>query len=104
MSAAISVIDDAVTKSAAKFGFELKEKQHQALLGFCQGRDVYVSLEATVIENPVVVAVSPNRPNLIKPSQPLEEFAREVAEELKLKKKDYPKTIFCNCYNACSRI
>lgn len=54
------------------------------------------------------MAVSPNRPNLklsIKLSQPLEEFATEVAEELKLKNKDYPKTIiFCNCYNDCSRM
>ena len=60
------------------------------------------------LKNPIVVAVSPNRPNIklsIKPSQPLEEFTMDVAEELKVKKKDYPKTIiFYNCYNDCSRI
>ena len=43
MSTAISVMDDAITQSAAKLGFELREKQRQALLGFCQGRDVFVS-------------------------------------------------------------
>ena len=37
-------MDDAITQSAAKLGFELREKQRQALLGFCQGRDVFVSL------------------------------------------------------------
>ena len=54
------------------------------------------------------MAVSPNRSNIklsIKLSQPLEEFAMDVAEELKVKKKDNLKTIiFCNCYNDCSRI
>ena len=60
------------------------------------------------LKNPIVVAVSPNRPNIklsIKPSQPLEEFAMDVAEELKVKKKDNLNTIiFCNCYDDCSRI
>ena len=60
------------------------------------------------LKNPLIMAVSPNRPNIklsIKPSQPLEEFAMDVAEELKVKNKDYPKTIiFRNCYNDCSRI
>ena len=44
MSTTISAIDDAVTQSAAKLGFDLKEKQREAVLGFCQGRDVFVSL------------------------------------------------------------
>ena len=60
------------------------------------------------LKNPLIMAVSPNRPNIklsIKPSQPLEEFAMDVAEELKIKKKDNLKTIiFCNCYNDCLRI
>lgn len=44
MSTTISSINDAVTQSAAKLGIELKEKQREALLAFCQGRDVFVSL------------------------------------------------------------
>ena len=44
MSTTISAIGDAVTQSATKLGFELKEKQREAVLGFCQGRDVFVSL------------------------------------------------------------
>jgi len=37
-------IDDTVAQSAAKLGVTLKEKQREALLGFCQGNDVFVSL------------------------------------------------------------
>ena len=60
------------------------------------------------LKDPVLVAVSPNRANIklsVNPSQPLEEFASEISEELKIQKKNYPKTIiFCNSYNDCSRI
>lgn len=60
-------------------------------------RDTFdVIVKQLSLKNPLVMAVSPNRPNLklsIKLSQPLEEFATEVAEELKLKNRDYPKTI-----------
>lgn len=44
MSTTTSSIDDAVTQSAAKLGIELKEKQREALLAFCEGKDVFVSL------------------------------------------------------------
>ena len=37
-------IDDAVTQSAVKLGVRVREKQREALLGFCQGNDVFVSL------------------------------------------------------------
>ena len=48
------------------------------------------------LKDPVLVAVSPNRANIklsVNPSQPLEEFASEISEELKIQKKNYPKTI-----------
>ena len=35
-------IDDAVTQSAVKLGVQLREKQREALLGFCQENDVFV--------------------------------------------------------------
>ena len=45
MATRISVtVNDAVTQSAAKLGVQLKEKQREALLGFCLGKDVFVSL------------------------------------------------------------
>jgi len=56
----------------------------------------------------MVVAVSPNRQNIklvIKPSQPMDEFAMELAEDLKKSREKYPKTIvFCKSYNDCSNI
>ena len=40
----VSAVNDAIMHSAAILGIELKEKQHEAILSFCQGRDVFVSL------------------------------------------------------------
>jgi len=37
-------VDDAINQSAASLGVQLKEKQREALLGFCQGSNVFVSL------------------------------------------------------------
>jgi len=39
-----AAIDDAITQSADKLGVTLKEKQREALHGFCQGNDVFVCL------------------------------------------------------------
>ena len=58
MSTTISAIGDAVTQSATKLGFELKEKQREAVLGFCQGRDVFVSLP-TGYGKSIIYAVLP---------------------------------------------
>ena len=43
-SKTISSVSDAITLSATKLSVELKEKQREALLRFCLGRDVFVSL------------------------------------------------------------
>ena len=44
MATRISVtVNDAVTQSAAKLGVQLKEKQREALLEFCLGKDVCIS-------------------------------------------------------------
>ena len=43
-SARAKTISDAIILSATKLGVELKEKQREALLNFCLGRDVFVSL------------------------------------------------------------
>jgi len=72
-------------------------------------RNAYNVIEKQLsLRDPLVVAASPDRPNIklcVKPSQPLEDFTVEVSTELKLLKKDFPKTIiFCNSYNDCSRI
>ena len=40
----VSSVSDAITLSATKLSVELKEKQREALLRFCLGRDVFVSL------------------------------------------------------------
>ena len=37
-------VSDAIILSATKLGVELKEKQREALLNYCLGRDVFVSL------------------------------------------------------------
>ena len=65
MSTIISAIGDAVTQSATKLGFELKEKQREAVLGFCQGRDVFVSLP-TGYGKSIIYAVLPMVFNILK--------------------------------------
>ena len=57
MSTTISAIGDAVTQSQ-QLGFELKEKQREAVLGFCQGRDVFLSLP-TGYGKSIIYAVLP---------------------------------------------
>ena len=41
MTKRIVSIDDAVTRSAVKLGVQVREKQREALLGFCQGMFLY---------------------------------------------------------------
>ena len=43
-SKTISSVSGAITLSPTKLSVELKEKQREALLRFCLGRDVFVSL------------------------------------------------------------
>ena len=58
------------------------------------------------LKDPLVVSVSPDRPNInlcVKPSQHLKDFAASISASLRLEKKDFPKTIiFCSSYNDCS--
>jgi len=72
----------------------------------CNTYDVIV--RQLSLKDPSIVAISPDRSNIklfLKPSLPLEEFAQDLAQELKQRNTDYPKTIiFCISYNDCSRI
>lgn len=55
---------------------------------------------------PVTVAISPNRQNIklfVQPSKSLKEFSEKIALDLKLKQKNYPKTIiFARSYKDCT--
>ena len=59
-------IDDAVTQSAVKLGVQLREKQREAILGFCQGNDV-VSLP-TGYGKSLIFALLPLVFNILKGS------------------------------------
>ena len=53
-----------------------------------------VVLQRLSLFNPVTVAVSPNRGNiklLVQPSKSLKEFGATIVQELKAKRKRYPK-------------
>ena len=62
--------------------------------------------------DPVVVGISPNRPNIFFTDQPytkLPEFSQQLADELRIQKTCTPKTvIFCcsfkNCYQLYDKI
>jgi len=58
--------------------------------------------------NPVVVGLSPNRPNIklyVEGCRELETFSRQLSDDLKMKRLNHPKTvIFCRNYEACSNL
>ena len=60
------------------------------------------------LSEPMIVAISPNRSNIklfVRPSEPLREFALQLADDLKKSRQNYAKTIvFCNSYNDCSNL
>ena len=57
--------------------------------------------------DPVVIGMSPNRPNIyltIDPSTKFEDFTRNLSDSLKKERLDYSKTIvFCRSYNDCAK-
>ncbi|XP_065893522.1 ATP-dependent DNA helicase RecQ-like isoform X1 [Dysidea avara] len=67
-----------------------------------------VVLQRLSLFNPVTVAVSPNRGNiklLVQPSKSLKEFGATIVQELKAKRKRYPKTvIFTRSYLDCTNL
>lgn len=67
-----------------------------------------VVAEHLELVNPIVIAVSCNRPNiklLIQPEQKLEEFSNALAQRIIAEKLSYPKTIiFCPSYTACTTL
>ena len=64
-------------------------------------------VERLSLEDYVLVAVPPNRPNIkliVQPTEGLEATVLELSEQLRRLKLDYPKTImFCQSYQDCSR-
>lgn len=58
------------------------------------------------LENPVVVALSPDRPNLmlsVVKLPKIEDYTKQLSQDLRLSKMSYPKTIiFCHCYQDVS--
>lgn len=62
--------------------------------------------ERLSLQNPVIIGVSPNRPNIylsMWDKMKLEEFSKQISTELASRKKDYPKTvIFCQTYKDVS--
>ena len=58
--------------------------------------------------NPIVTAVSCNRPNIkliVQPKQQLEDFSTNLAKRIETEKLEYPKTIdFCPNYGACTTL
>lgn len=58
--------------------------------------------------DPVIVAMSPDRPNLklsVIPLPKMEDFAKRLSEELNQKRLNYPKSIiFCRSYQDCSSL
>ena len=62
--------------------------------------------ERLSLEDYILVAVPPNRPNIkliVQPIEGLEATALELSEQLRMLKLDYPKTImFCQSYQDCS--
>lgn len=64
--------------------------------------------ERLAMEEPNIVALSPQRPNIIykvKPSMSLNQLSSSVVEELTEKRSDFPKTIiFIRTYRDCSNL
>jgi len=55
------------------------------------------------LNNPVVVGMSPDRPNIFLSVTSLEGFAKEISEKMKLERLSCPKTIiFCRSYQDCA--
>ena len=60
------------------------------------------------LQDPILVSVSPNRPNIfleVSPYLPLEVLVEKISLDLQRKRKTYPKTIFfCRTYSNCSDV
>ena len=79
-----------------------------ALTGTATHATLDIVTKQLSLEKPVIVAISPDRQNIklvMKPSQPLDEFAMQLTEDLRASKEKYPKTIvFCKSYNDCCNL
>ena len=68
----------------------------------------HIVSERLSLRKPLVVAVSSNRENIkliVQPSKSLKEFSKAVALELKVKHKEYPKSvIFARTYQDCTNL
>ena len=64
--------------------------------------------ERLSLNNPVVVGISPNRPNIflsLAPPMKLPCFAESIGDQLKKRRLTFPKTvIFCQNYEDCARL
>jgi len=64
--------------------------------------------EQLSLNNPVIVGISPNRPNIflsVVPPMKLNCFAENVGDALKSERLNYPKTvIFCRSYQDCANL
>ena len=67
-----------------------------------------IIIERLSLNNPVVVGISPNRPNIflsVAPHIKLNCFAKEVGDKLKSERLSYPKSIiFCRSYQDCANM
>ena len=79
-----------------------------ALTATATKRTFEVVSERLGLLDPMVVAVSCNRPNIllqVQPKQNLEEFSFYISQNIKVQKSEYPRTIiFCQNYQDCTTL